>query len=72
MAVHTDFQGKNIGRQLIQQAEQAIQQQQGTRIILNARTSALGFYKRLNYQTVSEEFISNTIAHVVMEKALIS
>lgn len=71
MAVHMDFQGRSIGRQLIQQAEQIIQQQQGKRIVLNARASALGFYRRLNYQTASAEFTSNTIAHVVMEKHLI-
>ena len=68
MAVQDNYQGKGIGRGLIQQAEKIIQQQNGLHIVLNARSSAVGFYQALNYCQSSETFISNTISHIIMEK----
>lgn len=72
MAVKASHRQQGIGRNLVLMAEQCIQHNHGTRIVLDARKTAIGFYQSLNYQCTSSEFIANTIAHVVMEKKLIN
>ena len=71
MAVQENIQGKGVGRGLILKAEQAIQNTQGQHVILDARVSAQGFYLSLGYQLIGDEFIHNTIPHILMEKHLI-
>ncbi|MFY0642255.1 MAG: GNAT family N-acetyltransferase [Bermanella sp.] len=68
MAVKESYRQKGIGRALVLLAEECIKNNNGTRIVLDARKIALGFYKSLNYTITSDEFIANSIPHLVMEK----
>ena len=70
MAVPNNLQGKGIGRALMIFAEN-IARDMGYRIlIMHARKTALGFYKKFGYNTKGEEFVEVTIPHYVMEKIL--
>ncbi len=68
MAVHEEWQGKGIGKKLVDAAEHYAKEIGYSAIILHARTVAEGFYKNLGYYTTSSEFTEVGIPHVVMEK----
>lgn len=70
MAVVNDVQGKGIGRALMQFAENLARDRGYKRITMHARKNAVGFYERLGYKKVGEEFEEITIPHIVMEKEL--
>lgn len=56
MATDTSFAGKGFGKQLIEFAVQYIKTTKATYIWCNARSSSIGFYKKLGFEIVSEEF----------------
>jgi GNAT superfamily N-acetyltransferase len=68
MAVYPGYQGKNIGRQLVQAFEQYAWKAGYNKIILHARKVALGFYAAMGYSVTSDEFIEVGIPHYMMEK----
>jgi GNAT superfamily N-acetyltransferase len=70
MAVLNDLQGKGIGRALMNFAEN-IARDRGYKIIsMHARKNAVGFYERMDYHVIGDEFIEITIPHFLMEKKL--
>lgn len=70
MAVLNDLQGKGIGRALMNFAEN-IARDRGYKIIsMHARKNVVGFYERMDYKVIGEEFTEITIAHYLMEKKL--
>lgn len=70
MAVMNDLQGKGIGRALMQFAENLARDRGYKKITMHARKNAIGFYEKMGYRRVGEEFEEITIPHVVMEKGL--
>ncbi|HVF81049.1 MAG TPA: GNAT family N-acetyltransferase [Flavisolibacter sp.] len=70
MAVVNDVQGKGIGRALMQFAENLARDRGYKRITMHARKNAVGFYEKLGYKKIGEEFEEITIPHYVMEKEL--
>lgn len=68
MAVYDEWQGKGVGKLLVDAAEAYAKEKGYLSIILHARKIAEGFYKRLGYYTTSSEFTEVGIPHVVMEK----
>ena len=70
MAVVNDVQGKGIGRALMQFAENLARDRGYKRITMHARKNAIGFYERMGYRKVGDEFMEITIPHIVMEKEL--
>lgn len=69
MAVFPDFQGQSIGKQLLLAVENAMFTTQDVRIWCNARSSAVGFYALLGYETVGDEFdIPEVGPHFIMTK----
>src|ERR1043165_348796 len=70
MAVVNDVQGKGIGRALMQFAENLARDRGYKRITMHARKNAIGFYERMGYRKVGDEFMEITIPHYVMEKEL--
>ncbi len=71
MAVDHDFQGKGVGRKIMQHAESHARQQGYKAIILNARENALGFYLRLGYQQREKTcLLFDSIQHYKMHKTL--
>lgn len=68
MAVDDSFQGKGIGRLLVEHAENTARENGYETIVLNARVTAKEFYSKLGYDAVSDEFIEVTIPHIAMQK----
>jgi N-acetylglutamate synthase-like GNAT family acetyltransferase len=68
MAVYDEWQGKGIGKILVDTAENYAKDKGYSAIILHARKVSEGFYKKLGYDTTSSEFTEVGIPHVVMEK----
>lgn len=68
MAVAPEWQGNNIGKQLVQYAEQFAWQHGYNNIVLHARISAQGFYHKLGYAAVGDVFTEVGIPHIEMEK----
>ncbi|MBS1917597.1 MAG: GNAT family N-acetyltransferase [Bacteroidetes bacterium] len=70
MAVPNNLQGKGIGRALMIFAENIARDLGYKKLIMHARKTAIGFYGKLGYSVVGNEFEEVTIPHFVMEKAL--
>lgn len=70
MAVLNSLQGKGIGRALMQFAENIARDMGYRNITMHARKTATGFYEKLGYRVIGEEFEEVTLPHVVMEKSL--
>ena len=70
MAVLNNLQGKGIGRALMAFAENISRDLGYTRIMMHARKTAIGFYEKLGYKVVGDEFVEITIPHFRMEKDL--
>src|SRR6476619_6870578 len=66
MAVMNDLQGKGIGRALMQFAENLARDRGYKKITMHARKNALGFYEKMGYRKIGEEFQEITIPHYVM------
>jgi ribosomal protein S18 acetylase RimI-like enzyme len=70
MAVISGLQGKGIGRVLMQFAENLARDRGYKKLTMHARKAVIGFYEKLGYKVVGEEFEEVTIPHYVMEKSL--
>lgn len=70
MAVTNNLQGKGIGRVIMNFAENVARDRGYKKITMNARKNAIGFYEKLGYKVVGDEFIEVTIPHFAMEKGL--
>lgn len=73
MGVDEKFRGKNIGRLLLNKAEEIINQEKRRVITLQARENAVPFYLSCGYSIVEKSFLMwDLIQHYRMEKQLIS
>ena len=70
MAVTKILQGKGIGSVLMQFAENVARDKGFKLMTMHARSNAIGFYEKLGYKIVGEEFYEVTIPHCLMEKEL--
>ncbi len=70
VAVDDRQQGLGIGRHMVAEAEAEAGRQGFTRMVLHARDSAVGFYLKLGYSPVGDEFIEVGIKHLEMQKQL--
>ena len=70
MAVQNNLQGKGIGASMMNFAETVARDKGYKKLVMHARKTALGFYEKLGYKTVGEEFEEVTLPHYVMEKKL--
>ena len=70
MAVSPAHQGNGLGRRLLGEVEGDLRARGFRHLRLSARSSAVGFYERLGYRAVGDEYLSVTVPHVQMEKAL--
>jgi GNAT superfamily N-acetyltransferase len=71
MAVTGNLQGKGVGRQMMQFAEDVARDYGYKKITMHARNTAIGFYERLGYNVQGNEFTEVTVPHHVMEKTLL-
>lgn len=70
MAVQNNLQGKGIGASLMSFAETLARDKGFKKLTMHARKNALGFYEKLGYKVVGDEFEEVTIPHFAMEKRL--
>jgi ribosomal protein S18 acetylase RimI-like enzyme len=70
MAVLNPLQGKGIGKALMQFAENLARDRGYKKITMHARKNAIGFYEKMGYKKIGDEFQEITIPHYVMEKEL--
>lgn len=72
MAVQPTLQGHGLGRQIVQSVEEVLQRDGVRQLTLHARSSVLGFYSRLGYVPMGEEFTEVGIPHQKMFKELLA
>lgn len=70
MAVQNNLQGKGIGATMMNFAENVARDHGYKCMVMHARKTAIGFYEKLGYKVVGEEFEEITIPHYMMEKKL--
>ncbi|WP_125723624.1 GNAT family N-acetyltransferase [Flavobacterium ustbae] len=71
MAVLETHQKKGYGEALVKHCESYCNENQVDLIWFNARTAAVGFYKKMNYQTIGDAFdIKDVGEHYLMFKKL--
>ena len=70
MAVQNNLQGKGIGAALLNFAENVARDMGYKNIMMHARLTATGFYKKLSYKITSDEFLELSIPHYIMQKRL--
>ena len=70
MAVAPEYQGKGIGKMIVNAAEKFVAEQEYATITLHARQVVMGFYESLGYNTTSSVFTEVGIPHVIMKKSL--
>ncbi|RSK37213.1 GNAT family N-acetyltransferase [Hymenobacter metallilatus] len=71
MAVHPAWQGRGVGRQVLEYLEAAAWQQGLTELLLHARQAAVPFYARLGYTVVAPSHtLFGSIPHFLMRKEL--
>ncbi|MDB2447062.1 GNAT family N-acetyltransferase [bacterium] len=67
MAVDKHLQGQGIGSKLIKESISLIKKENASTLWCNARTSALGFYRKLGFETTGDEFeIEGIGPHYIM------
>jgi predicted GNAT family N-acyltransferase len=71
MAVHNSLQGKGVGASMMNFAENVARDHGYRNMVMNARKTALGFYEKLGYSAIGEEFEEVTIPHYRMQKQLL-
>ncbi|KOS08323.1 acetyltransferase [Flavobacterium akiainvivens] len=71
MAVLAEYQKTGLGEQLVLAAEEYARNNNGQRIWFNAREIAIGFYRKMGYETTGVAFSVGDIGiHYVMHKPL--
>jgi predicted GNAT family N-acyltransferase len=70
VGVDEAWRGKNIGAKLVVFAEDFARKLGRKKMVLNARTSVVGFYEKLGYEKSGKEFVEVTIPHQKMQKKL--
>lgn len=70
MAVANKQQHKGIGYSIMQFAENLARDKGYRKMTMHARDTAIGFYEKLGYKAVGDEFIEVTVPHRAMEKCL--
>lgn len=70
MAVQNNLQGKGVGASMMNFAENISRDKGFETIVMHARKTAVGFYKRLGYVVVGKEFNELSIPHIKMQKKL--
>ncbi len=70
MAVIWGLQRHGLGRALMQFAENIARDRGFKKICMHARKTAMGFYEKLGYEKVGEEFEEVSLPHYKMEKDL--
>ena len=69
-AVAPAYQRQGLGRRIMTELEAALAARSFVSLSLHARSTAVGFYEKLGYEAVGDEYIEVTIPHRKMVKRL--
>jgi ribosomal protein S18 acetylase RimI-like enzyme len=72
VAVDSQFQGRGIGKNMVEEFEKEACRLGLKKVSLHARKVVIEFYEKLGYEAVGEEFYEVTIPHKKMSKNLFS
>jgi predicted GNAT family N-acyltransferase len=70
VAVDEQWRTKKVGSEMVRYVETLAKNKGYRQMVLNARKSAVGFYKKLGYEIISEEFLEINLPHYKMRKRL--
>lgn len=71
VAVDSTFQGKGLGKVVMNEVEKSAKKNGKKIIVLHARENALDFYKALNYSIIEKSYLLfDEIQHYLMEKRI--
>ena len=70
MAVAPAHQGKGLGQRIMRETEKSLCARGYKSFELDARATAVGFYEKLGYSAVGDEFMEVTVPHFRMEKVV--
>ena len=70
LAVLKEYRGKNIGAQMLQEAEKAVAQKGGTSISLHAQCRVQKFYEKCGYKVFGEVGEEEGCPHIWMKKQI--
>lgn len=70
MAVSPNHQRRGLGKRIMKELESNLRSRGFTNLVLHARASAVGFYEKLGYTVVGDEFMDVTVAHFRMVKVV--
>ncbi len=71
LAVAPEYEGRGIGRRIVEALEHQARLVASTEIVLDAREPAVGFYRRLGYTVTEKSYLLfGSIQHWRMRKAL--
>lgn len=70
MAVLPEWRGKGVGTALLSKLIEAARERAIRQLLLNAQTSAAGFYRRFGFFEEGAEFMEAGIPHIKMKRAL--
>ena len=71
VAVDRNVQGRGVGKEMSLYAEQFAKDCGYSKVVLNARKTAVDFYLKLGYTISSDEFTEVGIPHFEMQKTLV-
>ena len=71
MAVDQKMQRNGVGAAIMHFAENLAKDAGGKEVMMHARKTAMGFYEKLGYAAVGDEFSEVGIPHVEMKKNLV-
>lgn len=70
VAVDEKFRQMNVGRKMVLFSEEFSKEKGYKSMLLNARSTAAGFYTKLSYTIISDLFLEINIPHYKMQKVL--
>lgn len=70
VAVVEKWRAKKVGSELVHYAENFSKDKGYKKIVLNSRKTAVGFYEKLGYERLSDEFLEINIPHYKLHKRL--
>lgn len=70
MVVEPEYQGKGLGKLILQTLITKTIQQGASSLVLNARITKVGFYQKFGFKTIGEVFasLSTGVPHIKMQK----
>ena len=71
IAVRREFRGKHLGAEIMRSAEDEIRKLGGNTAGLSSQVQAMGFYEKLGYRPVGEQYMDEHCPHIRMEKELL-